>query len=92
MQLLRTAALAASARTGWAEVAAATQHIVAATAQLSVIDGIERTAGGIQKSALSIEGDCTKATAAIRRSLDHAVAALGGIGINVDEAGATGAA
>src|SRR3954452_16030028 len=76
-QLLRTAALAASARTGSAEVATATEHIAAATSQLSIIDGITRTAGGIQRSALSIEGDCTKATAAIRRSLDQAVAALG---------------
>jgi hypothetical protein len=47
-QLLRTTALAASARTGSAEVATATEHITAATAQLSITDGIKRTASGIQ--------------------------------------------
>jgi hypothetical protein len=38
VQLLRAAALAASARSGDAEVSTATEDIAAATAQLSVID------------------------------------------------------
>jgi len=86
-QLLRTTALAASARSGSAEVATAREHIAAATAQLSLIDTIKRAAGGIQKSALSIEGDCTKVTTTIRRSLDQAVAALGDVSDTRKESG-----
>jgi hypothetical protein len=92
IQLLRAAALAASARSGAAEVTTATEHIAAATAQLSVIDHIKKAAAGIQKSGLAIEGDCAKVTTGIRRSLDLALAALGAVGADTQPSEASGAA
>lgn len=55
VQLLRTAVLAASSRSGAAEIATAGEHITAAAAQLDLIDGIKKAAGGIRKTTLSIE-------------------------------------
>ncbi|TKJ28311.1 Fis family transcriptional regulator [Blastococcus sp. CCUG 61487] len=92
VQLLRTAALAVSARTGSSEVATATEHIAAATAQLSVIDNIKKAASGIQKSGLAIEGDCAKVSTGIRRSLDLALAALDAAGADSQVNEASGAA
>lgn len=92
VQLLRAAALAASARSGGAEVTTATEHIAAATAQLSIIDNIKKAASGIQRSGLAIEGDCAKVTTGIRRSLDLALAALGAVGADSPVSEASGAA
>lgn len=92
VQLLRAAALAASARNGTAEVTTATEQIAAATAQLSVIDNIKKAASGIQRSGLAIEGDCAKVTTGIRRSLDLALAALGAVGADSPASEASGAA
>ena len=92
VQLLRASALAAGARSGTAEVTTATEHITAATAQLSVIDNIKKAASGIQRNGLAIEGDCAKVTTAIRRSLDLALAALGAAGADSQADEASGAA
>jgi hypothetical protein len=92
VQLLRASALAAGARSGTAEVTTATEHIAAATAQLSVIDNIKKAASGIQRSGLAIEGDCAKVTTGIQRSLDLALAALGAVGADSQVNEASGAA
>lgn len=78
--LLRTVALAASARTGAAEIATAEERIAAAVEQLEKLDAIKKLAGGIQRSGAKIESECTSIATAIQRLLDEALAALGGAG------------
>lgn len=76
--LLRTVAIAATARTGAAEIDTAEEKIGDAVAQLDKIDTIKKTAGSIQKGAAKIESECTSITTAIRRLLDQALVALAG--------------
>lgn len=75
--LLRTVAIAASARTGDAEVDTAEEKIGKAVTQLEKIDSIKKAAGSIQKGAAKIESECTSITTSIRRVLDQALTALG---------------
>ena len=77
--LLRTVALAASARTGAGELATAEERILDAITQLEKLDGIKKLAGGIQKNATKIEGECTSIAVSVQRLLDEALAALGGV-------------
>lgn len=76
--LLRTVAIAASIRTGEAEVDTAEEEIGEAVAQLDRIDLIKKTAGSIQKGATKIESECTAITTSIRRLLDQALISLAG--------------
>lgn len=76
--LLRTVAIAASVRTGEAEIDTAEEKIGEALAQLEKIDAIKKTAGSIQKGAVKIESECTSITTSIRRLLDQALVSLAG--------------
>ena len=75
---LRTVAIAASVRTGDAEIDTAEEKIGEAVTQLDKIDTIKKAAGSIQKGAAKIESECTSITTAIRRLLDQALVALAG--------------
>jgi hypothetical protein len=76
--LLRTAALAAVSRTGEAEIGTAEERIVQAIDELTRLDAIKKMSGAIQKSAMSINGECIKISNAVRRLLDEAMSALDG--------------
>ena len=76
--LLRTVAIAASVRTGDAEIDTAEDKIAEAVAQLDKIDAIKKTAGTIQKGAVKIDSECTSITTSIRRLLDQASISLAG--------------
>jgi hypothetical protein len=78
LMLLRTVSIAASVRTGDAELATAEERITEAIEQLERIDSVKRAAGTIQKSAAKIESDCTAITTTIHRLLDQALVALAG--------------
>ena len=78
VMLLRTAAIAASIRTGSAEVETAEERITEALAQLEKIDAVKKIAGTIQKGAAKIETQCTSITTSIHRLLDQALVALAG--------------
>ncbi|GAB3813290.1 hypothetical protein GCM10028820_07780 [Tessaracoccus terricola] len=76
--LLRTVSIAASVRTGAAEIDTAEENIAEAVAHLDKIDSIKKAAGTIQKSAVKIETECTSITTSIRRLLDQALVSLAG--------------
>ena len=76
--LVRTVALAATARTGAGEIATAEERIGEALAQLDKIAKVKKLASGIQKNAGTIDSECTGLSAAIRRLLDEALIALAG--------------
>ena len=78
VMLLRTVAIAASARTGAAEIATAEEKIADALVQLEKIDTIKTAANTIQKNATKIDSESTGIRTAIQRLLDQALAALGG--------------
>ncbi len=78
VQLLRTAAMTAASRAGSAEIATAEERITQAIDELAKLDGIKKLSGAIQKSAISIDGECTKIGNAARRMLDEAMSALDG--------------
>ena len=85
--LLRTVSIAASMRTGAAEIDTAEEKINEAVVQLSRIDSIKKTAGTIQKGAAKIESECTSITTNIRRLLDQALVSLAGTdGVAADSA------
>ncbi len=93
--LLRTVAIAASIRTGEAELDTAEEKIGEAVAQLDRIDLIKKTAGSIQKGATKIESECTAITTSIRRLLDQALISLAGSaagGAHADPTSVDGAA
>lgn len=77
VMLLRTAAVAATARTGAAEIATAEEKIAAAITQLEKIDTIKTSANAIQKQASKIDSEST----GIQRMLDEALAALAGASV-----------
>ncbi len=81
VMLLRTVAIAASARTGATEMATAEEKISEALAQLAKIGGVKKLAGSIQNSAVKIDSECTGLSSGIRRLLDQAMAALAGSGV-----------
>ncbi len=76
VMLLRTVAIAASVRTGAAEIERAEEKIAEALTHLEKLDAIKRLAGLIQKNAVKIDGQCTGVGAAIHRLLDQALVAL----------------
>lgn len=78
VMLLRTMAIAASARHGADEIATAEENITEAIALLSKIDDIQKTAGAIHKSASKISNECDTFTSAIERLLNQALVALAG--------------
>lgn len=83
--LLRTVAVAASVRSGDAEVDTAEEKIGEAVDQLTKIDTIKKTAGSIQKGAAKIESECTSITTSVRRLLDQALVVLAGHQSGADE-------
>ncbi|MEV6411025.1 hypothetical protein [Kribbella sp. NPDC051718] len=78
VMLLRTVAIAASARTGATEVATAEEKIAEALTQLDKIARVKKLANGIQKSAGTIDSECAGISAAIERLLNQALNALTG--------------
>ena len=74
--LLRTAAIAASARRGAEQLSTAEEKISEAVAQLDRVDDIKKAAGSIHKNAEKIETGCTAVTSGINRLLSEALAAL----------------
>lgn len=83
IMLLRTTAIAASARRGAEEMATAEEKVTEAIALLAKIDTIQKTAGLIHKSASKISNECETFTSAIERLLSQALAALAGAEIEV---------
>lgn len=79
VMLLRTVAIAASARSGATEIATAEEKIGEAMAQLVRIDTIKKTAGSIHKGAEKIDSECSTLGTSIRRLLDQALVALAGV-------------
>jgi hypothetical protein len=78
VMLLRTAAIAASARHGANEIATAEEKVTEAIGLLAKIDDIQKTAGSIHKSATKISNECVTFTAGIERLLNEALGALAG--------------
>lgn len=78
VMLLRTVAVAATARTGGAEIATAEEKIAEALVQLGKIDSIKTAANAIQKNATKIDSESTGIRTAIQRLLDEALGALAG--------------
>ncbi len=78
VMLLRTVAIAATARTGAAEIATAEEKIAEALSQLDKINTVKKLASGIQKNASKIDSECAGIRAAIERLLNLALSALGG--------------
>lgn len=78
VMLLRTVAIAASARTGSEEVQTAEEKITEALAQLAKIDTLKKLAGAIQTNAAKIDSGCTTISTSIHRLLDEALTALAG--------------
>ncbi len=78
VQLLRTAAIAATRSSGDQELDTANEKVTSAVARLGTIDTIKSTAGQISKKAGTIERDCDKIQTEIRRDLDAALTALAG--------------
>lgn len=83
VMLLRTAAIAASARRGADEIATAEEKVAEAIGLLAKIDVIQKTAGAIHKNASKISNECETFTSAIERLLNQALAALAGAEIEV---------
>ena len=82
VMLLRTVAVAASARTGAAEIATAEEKIADTLVQLQKIDTIKTAANTIQKNATKIDSESTGIRTAIQRLLDQALATLGGASLS----------
>jgi hypothetical protein len=76
VMLLRTVAIAATVRTGEAEIATAEERIAEALTQLEKIAKVKKLANGIQKNAGTIDSECTGISAAIQRLLNQALNAL----------------
>lgn len=81
VHLLRTIAVAASSRSGTAEVATAEEKIAEAQQMLGKIDAIKKAASSIQKNATRIDSECTSISTGIHRLLDEALVALAGSGV-----------
>lgn len=78
VMLLRTVALAATVRTGTAELATAEERIDEAVAQLGKIDAVKKLAGSIQRNATKIDAECTSIGVTVNRLLNQALVALSG--------------
>lgn len=78
VMLLRTVAIAATVRTGAAEIATAEEKITEAVVQLGKLDAVKKLAHGIQSNVTKIDSECTSLGGAIRRQLDQALVALAG--------------
>ena len=79
VMLLRTAALTVSSRTGATEIETAEEKIGEALDQLAKIDEIKKSAGLITKHAEKIDSQADGINTGIRRLLDQALRALGGV-------------
>lgn len=79
IQLLRVAAIAASARRDDEDIQTAEEKITEAIALLTKIDGIRTTASSIRKGAEKIDGQCTSVHAGLNRLLTQAQTALSGL-------------
>lgn len=79
VMLLRTAAITATSRKGGLQIATATEKIGEALEQLAKIDAVKKLADSIVKSAAKVDTECTSLSSGIRRMLDQALAALGGV-------------
>lgn len=84
VMLLRTAAIAANARTGATEIATAEEKIAAAIEQLGKIDEIQKCSGLIIKNAEKINSQSEAIDTVIRRLLDQALTALGAVDEDAD--------
>jgi len=78
VMILRTAALAASGRSGADEIATAEEKLTEALDHLQKLDSIKKVADGIGKGAAKIDRECEAMNTAIRRLLGQALAALAG--------------
>ncbi|WP_166846061.1 Fis family transcriptional regulator [Isoptericola sp. BMS4] len=78
VQLLRTAALAATRSTGDQEIDTANEKVTSAVARLGALDTIKSTAEQIGTKAAKIERGCDKIQTEIRRDLEAALTALAG--------------
>lgn len=76
--LLKTVAVAASVRTGAAEIDAAEEKIAEALKQLDKIDTVKKATESIQRSATKIDSECVALAAGMRRLLAQAQVALAG--------------
>lgn len=88
VQLLRTAALAASSRRDAEDIQTAEEKLAEAVAMLSKIDEIRTAAGAVRKGADKIDGQCTALQTGLSRVLRQAQAAL--VGLDAPESGAEG--
>jgi hypothetical protein len=84
--LLRTSAMAVTARSGADEIATAEDKVNEALLLLDKIDVIQKTAGSIRKSADKIDTECDSFTTAIQRLLSQALGALAGTGSDSEPA------
>jgi len=93
VQLLRTAAITESMRSGGAaaEIVIAQERITAAVSQLEKLGDIKKAAATIGKQVTTIETGCTTVTQVMRRLLDEALAALVGTSNDTPTAQHTGA-
>jgi hypothetical protein len=80
VMLLRTAAIAASSRTGAAEIATAEEKIGEALEQLATLDDIKKLAGLILTHATKIDAQSAGLSTGIQRLLGQALEALAGAG------------
>ncbi len=78
VMLLRTVAIATSARAGTEELQTAEEKIGEALAQLNKIDAVKKLAGSIQQNAAKIDSGCSTIGITIHRLLDEALTALAG--------------
>lgn len=76
LMLLRTAALAATARADIEHITTAEENINRALDELTGIDDIKKTASGIYKNAQKIENQCNTIRTGIERTLTAALTAL----------------
>jgi hypothetical protein len=90
VMLLRTVAIAATARTGASEIATAEERIADALVQLEKIDTIKTAANAIQKNATKIDSESTGIRTTIQRLLDEALIALAGAATAAEPVGKGG--
>lgn len=84
VMLLRKAAITVSSRRNELQIATATEKIDEALEQLAKIDAMEKLADAIQKNAAKIDSESTSTSLSlgVRRMLDQALAALGGVALD----------
>jgi hypothetical protein len=78
LMLLKTTAIATVGRKGVPQTATAEEKITEALTRLMKIDKVKKASVAIQRSATTIETECTALNEAVRRLLDEALVALAG--------------